>query len=329
MDLTSTSSLILFPMTSTQPRHESTDQYHELARQASGPLPASAQRQVVCQLPSARVASMQASVQTRRKQEREEMKRVQITSFRSKDGLLSPPPLPVYVRRKKKSIVGLNTRAMESSPELGSPSSSEFTESDRPSPPPTPPYSSRAYATTSTDLRIFTPHIESAGLGISGPKSAPVSRSYNASPRRPSPFRSHTMNDAVFGTGLIQPPSPSLLRPKSFWKNHPRSALTSLAWSPSSQVVRRSTFVAAGMNIDQGFWDGHFEAEQIDLPPRLPRKDGDSTEDEMDTDPEEARQHQALRAFGNSLWNASTLALAVESRNKGVGMPIVCVPGEY
>jgi hypothetical protein len=216
MDLTSTSSLILFPTTFSQSHIESDGQYHEIARQAQA-----AQRSV-CQLPSARVASMAAQASARRKQEREELKRVQITSFRSKDGLLSPPPLPVYVRRRKKSIASLNTRAMESSPDLVSPSSSEFAESDSTSAPSTPlPYSSRAYAATTADLRIFTPpHTEAAGLGISGPQSAPVSKTCNASPRRPSPFRSHTLNDTLFGTGLIQPPSPSL-RESFNYRSHP------------------------------------------------------------------------------------------------------------
>jgi len=331
-----------------------------------------------CQLPSERMATMyssaqiqsQDSIQARRRQEREELKRLQITSFR-KDGLLSPPPLPAFARRKKKSIsgrdIGANGRAMESSPELTSPSDNEEDESDSTcssGTPFTPPPYSRKYAASTADLHVYTADPESfsfsVGLGITspGPKSAPVLRGMNNSPRRPSPFRSRTLDEALLGASMIQPPSPSLLRPKSFWKNHPRSALTSLAYSPCSQVVRRSTFVAAGMNIDQGFWESFpTETPELERPPCLPPKDettsrrssqdSEST-DSQDTDSEPdthththgygigtKEQYDPIRAFGRSLWNASTLALAVESRNRGGmgglgGMPgIVCVPGDY
>lgn len=115
------------------------------------------------------------------------------------------------------------------------------------------------------------------------------------------------------------------------------------------------------MNIDQGFFGGPENVGASDptiivpdQPPRLPPKDASprTSEDsldspdsdsgsssssgsgsEPDTSPKE--QYDPLRAFGRSLWNASTLALAVESRTRGGvggmgGMPgIVCVPGEY
>lgn len=310
-------------------------------------------------------SSAQAQAQAsyaRRRREREELKRIQITSFR-KDGLLSPPPLPVYVRRKKKSVsnISINPRAMESTPDLASGSSSDNDDDDSdpysPASPSTPTsyFSSRKYAASVTDLSVYTsdPALGSRsggfGLGITspGPRSAPALRGYNVSPaaKRPSPFRSRTLDDAFLGASMIQPPTPSLLRPKSFWKNHPRSALTSLAYSPCSQVVRRSTFVAAGMNIDQGFWEQTSENDQPafpDQPPRPPPKDDAQDQDpdspDSDSEPDLHRndgQYDAIRAFGKSLWNASTLALAVESRNRGgIGglgsMPgIVCVPGEF
>lgn len=379
MNFTSTSNLILFPTTSTQiSRHENIEQYHELARLAAWQLPPAQQhhyprplspqqyqhdRQQLPQpqLPSARVAAMSISAQTeaqaRRRQEREQMRRKQITSFRSEDGLLTPPPLPNFVRRKKKSIGSLR-QAMESSPELGTPDTSD-SESNSSSPGTPSPYGSRAYAPSAANLRIVTNHnIDAVGLGISSPKSAPLAR---GSPRRPSPFRNNTLDDAMLGVGLIQPPSPSIreyftfchhhtppcrqvthtpiVRPKSFWKNHPRSALTSLAYSPCSQVVRRSTFVAAGMNIDQGYWDGNYLDENDPQSPErsipVSCKDADGDKENFDpnyeSETEEARQHRAVRAFGQSLWNASTLALAAESRARGVNGPIAvaCVPGEF
>jgi hypothetical protein len=39
-----------------------------------------------------------------------------------------------------------------------------------------------------------------------------------------------------------------LVRPTTFWKNTPRSALATPAYSPSSHLIRRSTFVVAGID---------------------------------------------------------------------------------
>ena len=41
------------------------------------------------------------------------------------------------------------------------------------------------------------------------------------------------------------------VRPKTFWKNTRRSALTGPSYSPGTYIVRRSTFVAAGLNLDR------------------------------------------------------------------------------
>lgn len=233
----------------------------------------------------------------------------------------------------------MNPRAMESSPELSSPDTSD-TETISSAPGTPPPYGNRSYAATALDLRINTNTDDvpnsSVGLGISGPRSAPAFRA-QSSPKRPSPFRNNTLDDAILGVGLIQPPSPSLLRPKSFWKNHPRSALTSLAYSPSSQVVRRSTFVAAGMNIDQGYFDGNsdIDPQSSERPPPTPSKDEVDDKENVDpnseSDSDDDRQNKAVRAFGRSLWNASSLALAVESRTRGISMaePVIRVPGEF
>jgi len=40
------------------------------------------------------------------------------------------------------------------------------------------------------------------------------------------------------------------VRPKTFWKNTRRSALTGPSYSPASYIVRRSTFIAAGLKLD-------------------------------------------------------------------------------
>ncbi|TDL21876.1 hypothetical protein BD410DRAFT_282604 [Rickenella mellea] len=51
-------------------------------------------------------------------------------------------------------------------------------------------------------------------------------------------------------TGELTKPVPLLFRPKTFWRNTPRSALTSSAYSPATQIVRRATFVAAALALE-------------------------------------------------------------------------------
>ncbi|EIM84754.1 uncharacterized protein STEHIDRAFT_158468 [Stereum hirsutum FP-91666 SS1] len=49
---------------------------------------------------------------------------------------------------------------------------------------------------------------------------------------------------------LIKPPPP-LFRPKTFWRHTTRSGVTSSSYSPSSHLIRRSTFIAAGLDLDR------------------------------------------------------------------------------
>ncbi|KAF9074224.1 hypothetical protein BDP27DRAFT_1359733 [Rhodocollybia butyracea] len=53
---------------------------------------------------------------------------------------------------------------------------------------------------------------------------------------------------------LLRPPPP-LHRPTTFWRHTPRSGVTSSSYSPSSHLVRRSTFVAAGLSFDRPMAD--------------------------------------------------------------------------
>ncbi|EJD01174.1 uncharacterized protein FOMMEDRAFT_158307 [Fomitiporia mediterranea MF3/22] len=50
--------------------------------------------------------------------------------------------------------------------------------------------------------------------------------------------------------GGLRRPAPPLFRPKTFWRHTRRSALTGPSYSPSSYIVRRSTFIAAGLSLD-------------------------------------------------------------------------------
>lgn len=41
------------------------------------------------------------------------------------------------------------------------------------------------------------------------------------------------------------------VRPKTFWRHTRRSAVTAPSYSPSSYLIRRSTFIAAGLSLDK------------------------------------------------------------------------------
>ena len=58
----------------------------------------------------------------------------------------------------------------------------------------------------------------------------------------PPPLSAHS-------NSLITAPSPAG-RPKTFWRHTSRSGVTASAYSPSSHLVRRATFVAAGRDRD-------------------------------------------------------------------------------
>ncbi|KAG7440938.1 uncharacterized protein BT62DRAFT_923655 [Guyanagaster necrorhizus] len=53
---------------------------------------------------------------------------------------------------------------------------------------------------------------------------------------------------------LLKPPPP-LHRPTTFWRHTPRSGVTSSSYSPSTHLIRRSTFIAAGLKFDKPVCD--------------------------------------------------------------------------
>ncbi|RDB22041.1 hypothetical protein Hypma_010851 [Hypsizygus marmoreus] len=68
----------------------------------------------------------------------------------------------------------------------------------------------------------------------------------------PTPKRSLTAfpsGPSTRGGELIRPPPP-LLRPTTFWRKTRRSGVTGASYSPSSHLIRRSTFIAAGLTFD-------------------------------------------------------------------------------
>ncbi|KAL1742722.1 hypothetical protein HDZ31DRAFT_83928 [Schizophyllum fasciatum] len=52
--------------------------------------------------------------------------------------------------------------------------------------------------------------------------------------------------------GELVRPEPPLLRPSPFWRHTPRSGVTPLSYAPASALVRRSAFVAAGLDLVPG-----------------------------------------------------------------------------
>ncbi|KAJ3751483.1 hypothetical protein DFH05DRAFT_1570409 [Lentinula detonsa] len=49
---------------------------------------------------------------------------------------------------------------------------------------------------------------------------------------------------------LLRPPPP-LHRPTTFWRRTPRSGVTASSYSPASHLIRRSTFIAAGLPFEK------------------------------------------------------------------------------
>ncbi|KNZ79051.1 hypothetical protein J132_04751 [Termitomyces sp. J132] len=56
------------------------------------------------------------------------------------------------------------------------------------------------------------------------------------------------------GGELIRPPPP-LLRPTTFWRKTRKSGVSGPSYSPSSHLIRRSTFIAAGLTFDSPVHD--------------------------------------------------------------------------
>ncbi|KAJ7689043.1 hypothetical protein B0H17DRAFT_1067566 [Mycena rosella] len=56
------------------------------------------------------------------------------------------------------------------------------------------------------------------------------------------------------GGELIRPPPP-LLRPTTFWRRAHRSGVAAASYSPASHLIRRSTYIAAGLTFDTPMHD--------------------------------------------------------------------------
>jgi hypothetical protein len=56
-------------------------------------------------------------------------------------------------------------------------------------------------------------------------------------------------------TLTVVPPPTTLFRPKPFWRNTCRSAVTGTFYASSLHLIRRSTFIAAGLRFDKPIAD--------------------------------------------------------------------------
>ncbi|PPQ72708.1 hypothetical protein CVT24_012919 [Panaeolus cyanescens] len=63
-------------------------------------------------------------------------------------------------------------------------------------------------------------------------------------------FRTNPLPRTSMRGGELLKPPPPLFRPTTFWRNHPRSGVASASYSPSSHLIRRATYLAAGLNFD-------------------------------------------------------------------------------
>lgn len=84
------------------------------------------------------------------------------------------------------------------------------------------------------------------------PELFPPPRPVSAPPV-PARFRPGYLPDSISRAPIreLARPAPPLLRPAPFWRHTTRSGVTSPVYSPSSHLIRRSTFIAAGLAFDR------------------------------------------------------------------------------
>ncbi|KAN0101306.1 hypothetical protein V8E55_001290 [Tylopilus felleus] len=74
--------------------------------------------------------------------------------------------------------------------------------------------------------------------------------SFNTPPIADVPRRVFSPSTPADRSELSRPPPP-LFRPTTFWRRTKRSGVASASYSPSSHLIRRSTFIAAGLSLDK------------------------------------------------------------------------------
>ncbi|KAF8151520.1 hypothetical protein B0H34DRAFT_784706 [Crassisporium funariophilum] len=69
-------------------------------------------------------------------------------------------------------------------------------------------------------------------------------------PRNPKRSFTSFTSRPINRTGELVRPPPPLLRPTTFWRKTRRSGVTGASYSPASHLIRRSTYIAAGLSFD-------------------------------------------------------------------------------
>ncbi|KAJ8596024.1 hypothetical protein M405DRAFT_806285 [Rhizopogon salebrosus TDB-379] len=83
------------------------------------------------------------------------------------------------------------------------------------------------------------------------PQSAPPTKVSFSEPVKPPPRRVFSTFPSTFPhTRELKRPPPPLFRPTTFWRKTKRSGVTGASYSPASHLVRRATFLAAGLSLD-------------------------------------------------------------------------------
>ncbi|KAF7361522.1 hypothetical protein MSAN_01185800 [Mycena sanguinolenta] len=109
---------------------------------------------------------------------------------------------------------------------------------------PAEPFSSAPVPTSTDDLNL------SARSGVPPIRKPPrrAASTFGAG------YSYSTEGMTLRGGELVRPPPP-LLRPTTFWRKAHRSGVASATYSPSAHLIRRSTYIAAGLKFDAPMHD--------------------------------------------------------------------------
>ncbi|KAG1721888.1 hypothetical protein EDB19DRAFT_1646137 [Suillus lakei] len=158
-------------------------------------------------------------------------------------------PTPLYSRPQ--SALGFNLNlARRSQPEFASPVMVTLETAD-PETAPSSPVEVRTFdeALLSPPQRSFRGHRNQSSISRS--QSAPPRQVSFSEPVKPPPRRVFsTFPTTSAYTRELPRPAPPLFRPRTFWRKTKRSGVTGASYSPASHLIRRATFLAAGLSLD-------------------------------------------------------------------------------
>ncbi|KAI0251677.1 hypothetical protein BJV78DRAFT_1275274 [Lactifluus subvellereus] len=99
-------------------------------------------------------------------------------------------------------------------------------------------------------LREIPPRPFSAPPGPPSGRTRTIDSPIRSSPRVKTPDTASGRHSSI----PVRPPT-TLFRPKPFWRNTRRSAVTGTSYASSLHLIRRSTFIAAGLPFDKPIAD--------------------------------------------------------------------------